>query len=68
MLSYVDECVYWYTSEELGKWFVVTLGNRVHVNFIAYVHWFMYIDISQLKDRSISVYQAGYDTYAFQSI
>ena len=25
VLSYVYECVYWYTSEELGKWFVDTL-------------------------------------------
>ena len=22
VLSYVDECVYWYTSEAPGKWFV----------------------------------------------
>ena len=22
VLSYVDVCVYWYTSEALGKWFV----------------------------------------------
>ena len=28
MLYYADECVYWYTSEELGKCFVVTLGKR----------------------------------------
>ena len=25
VLSYVDECVYWYAYEELGKWFVDTL-------------------------------------------
>ena len=25
VLSYVDDCVYWYTSEALGKWFVDTL-------------------------------------------
>ena len=24
VLSYVDDCVYWYTSEALGKWFVNT--------------------------------------------
>ena len=28
LVSYVDDFVYWYTSEELGKWFVVTLGKR----------------------------------------
>ena len=22
VLSYVDDCLYWYTSEALGKWFV----------------------------------------------
>ena len=27
VLYYVDDCVYWYTYEELGKWFVDTLGN-----------------------------------------
>ena len=25
VLSYVDDCEYWNTSEELGKWFVDTL-------------------------------------------
>ena len=25
MLSYIYDCVYWYKSEELGKWFVDTL-------------------------------------------
>ena len=25
VLSYIDYCVYWYTSEALGKWFVDTL-------------------------------------------
>ena len=28
VLSYVDDCVYWYTNEVLGKWFVETLGKR----------------------------------------
>ena len=27
VLSYVDDCVYWYTNEDLGKWFVDTLGE-----------------------------------------
>ena len=30
VLSYVDDCVYWYTNEDLGKWFVDTLGKRFH--------------------------------------
>ena len=38
VLSYVDYCVYWYTSEELLKWFVDTLGNIFHVKFQVYVH------------------------------
>ena len=41
VLSYVDDCVYWYTNEYLGKWFVDTLGNRFHVNFLGYEHWFV---------------------------
>ena len=44
-LSYVDDCVYWYTSEELVKRFVDTLGNIFHVDFLGYSHWFMYISI-----------------------
>ena len=28
VLSYVEDCVYWYTNEDLGKWFVDTLGKR----------------------------------------
>ena len=34
ILSYVDDCVYCYTSEALGKWFVYTSGNIFHVNFL----------------------------------
>ena len=62
VLSYVDDCVYWYTNEDLGKLFVETLGKRFHVNFLGFAHWFMSIRISQLKDHSISVDQAIYAT------
>ena len=61
-LSYVDDCFYWYTNEDPGKWFVDILGNRFHVNFLGYAHWFMLIRISQLTDHSISVDQARYAT------
>ena len=63
VLSYVDDCVYWYTNEDLVKKIVDTLGKRFHVKFLGYVHWFMSIIISQLKDHSISVDQAIYTTY-----
>ena len=46
VLSYVDDCVYWYTNEYPGKWFVDTFGKRFHVNFLGYAHWFMSIRIS----------------------
>ena len=62
VLSYVDDCVNWYTNEDLGKWFVDTLGKRFHVNFLVYAHWFMSIRISQLEDHSIYVDQARYAT------
>ena len=62
VLSYVDDCVYWYTNEDIGKWFVDTLGKRFHVNFLGYAHWFMSIRIYQMKDHSISVDQARYAT------
>ena len=62
VLSYVDDCVYWYKNEDLGKWFVDTLGKIFHVNFLGYAHWFMSIRISELKDHSISVDQARYAT------
>ena len=45
VLSYLDDCVFWYTSEELGKWFIDTLGKRFHMNFLEFAHWFMYIII-----------------------
>ena len=63
VLYYVDYCVYWYTYEEIGNWFVDTLGNILHVNFLGYVDWFMSISISQLMDHSISVDQSRYATY-----
>ena len=62
VLSYVDDCVYWYTNEGIGKWFVDTFGKRFHVNFLGFAHWFMSIIISQLRDHSISVDQARYAT------
>ena len=62
ILSYVDDCVYWYTSEAIGKWFVDNLGKRFHVNFLGYAHWFMSIIISQMKDHSIFVDQDIYAT------
>ena len=63
VLYYVDNCVYWYTSEALGKKFLDALGKRFHVNFLGCAHQFMSIRISQFKDNSISVDQARYTTY-----
>ena len=34
VLSYVYDCLYWYTSEALGEWFVGTLVNTFHVKFL----------------------------------
>ena len=41
VLSHVDDFVYWYTSEALGKLFVDTLGKIFHVRVLGYAHWFM---------------------------
>ena len=62
VLSYVDGYLYWYTNEALGKKIMDTLGKVFRVNFLACAHWFMSIRISQIKDNSISVDQARYDT------
>ena len=62
VLYYVNDCVYWYTNEDIGKGCVDTLGNRYHVIFLGFAHWFMSIRISQLKDHSIYVDQARYAT------
>ena len=62
VLSYVDNCVYRYTSIVIGKWFLDTVGEIFHENFLGYAHWFMSIIISQMKDHSISVDQARYAT------
>ena len=43
VLYYVDDCLYFYTNEDLGKWFVDTLGKRLHVNFLGYAHCLMSI-------------------------
>ena len=50
VLSYVDDFVYWYTSEAFGKWFGDALGNRFHVKLLGYAHWFMSIIISHMRD------------------
>ena len=62
VLYYVDDCVYCYTNEDPGKWFVYTLGKILHVSFLGYAHWFMSIIISQMRDHYISVDQARYST------
>ena len=62
VLSYADDCVYWYTNKDLGKWFVDNFGKIFHMNFLEYAHWFISIRISQLKDHSASVDQAIYAT------
>ena len=43
VLYYVDDCVYWYINEDIGKWFIDTLGNIFHVNFLGFADWFMSI-------------------------
>ena len=67
MLYYVYDCLYWYKSEEPGKWFVDTLGNIFHVKLLEYAHWFTSIRMSQLKDHSISLDQVRYATYVAEN-
>ena len=55
VLSYVDDCVYWYNYEAIRKWFVDAQGNIFHVNILGYAHWFVSIIISQMKDHYFSV-------------
>ena len=46
VLSYVDDYVYCYTYEALGKCFMGAIVNRFHMNFLGYAHWFVSIIIS----------------------
>ena len=62
VLSHVDDCVYWYTSEAPGKLFMDALGNIFHVKFLGYTNCFMSIIIYQIRDHYISIYQARYAT------
>ena len=62
VLSYVDDCIYWYNSEALVKLLVGALGTIFHFNFLLYAHWFISIQISQMKDHYISVYKSRYAT------
>ena len=39
VLSYVDDYIYWYTSESLLKWFVDAICNIYHVKFLGYAHF-----------------------------
>ena len=58
--SYAEDCVNLYTSKSLVKWFVENLGNRLHVNFLGFSHWFIPISISYMRDHSILVHQDRY--------
>ena len=62
VLYYVYDCAYWYTSKDLGKWFVDALEKRFRATFLLYAHWFMPILINQIRDNSISIYQDRYYT------
>ena len=63
VLYYVDDFVYWYTSEAPGRFFVDTLRKIFHVKFLGYAHWLMSIRISHMNNSSFSVYQAIYDNH-----
>ena len=39
VLYFFDDCLFWYAYEEIGKWFVDTLGKRLHLNFLKYPQW-----------------------------
>ena len=49
VLSYVDDYVYWYISEELGKWFVDMLLNKLHAHFLECQHWLFKLVYHNLK-------------------
>ena len=68
VLSYIDDCVYWYTYYELGKSFVDTLLKILHVKFLEYAHWFISISISPLKDHYSAVDQSSYNTSVLKNI
>ena len=38
VLSYVDDCVYWYANEYIGNCFGDTFGKIFHVKFLGYAH------------------------------
>ena len=67
VLSYVDECVYFYTYEELVKSSMDPLRKRFHLNLLGYAHWFMPISISQIRYHYISVDETRYDISAVKS-
>ena len=60
VISYGDYFVHWFTSEDIGKWFVGTLWKIFHVKFLGYAHWFMSIRISYMNNHSISVDHSRY--------
>ena len=62
VLYYVDYYLYCYTYEAIGKWFVDALGKRFHVKFLVYANWFISIKNYQMKNHSIYVDQARYET------
>ena len=62
VLFYFNDCLYSYTSEYLGKWFLDSLGKIFRVNFLGCAHWFISINTSRMNDPSISVDQARYAT------
>ena len=48
VLSYVYDCGYWYTSEDIVKCFMGNLGKIFYVRFLVYSQYFMPINISQM--------------------
>ena len=56
----MDDCIYYYTSENLGRWFVDALGKRFNVTFLGHAHWLIIIRITQNVDVSVSADQSRY--------
>ena len=60
LLVYVDDSLYFSTSDDMIKDFRKSLSDRFEVGFMGYAHWFLSLRISQDKNYNITVDQDRY--------
>ena len=60
IIIYIDDFLYFDTSEKTRNQFELEFGSRFNVEFQGQAHWYLAARITQDKDLNITIYQSRY--------